>query len=456
MEVITDNQEEVETTTQWEFPDQNELAEAVKLPHNIALLREMFSPTASMFIKPDQVNITGLYCHIVANVDRMRKLYNAIKSKEFVIAKPTTVANKPPNDHPKVHPMSYENVNIRTDPKLETLKKSKSNAVAKSEPFKQTTTTNEKSKIIWSARGEKDMQGIPSLLGYISGVLLMSRSQEEEFLVSIGVSKDCANLLTTCPVSPIKMAFTYMYITYNPRIRAKLKEKIGEGNVKFVERTTQHGRLEATYRAAVDVIKSCNALKEYMKQSSLDPQKVEAKTETKTEAKTDPIVLVNNTTDIPLAVVQYSVKNVLDVDYVDFIRFAAGPVRSKLIFATNDRSAQAHILFAVINENEESRSKYKSACDMYDALQPRVPLNEIKPHSTDKEECNGTCNGKRTKPSGTIVADCVICFNETCEVILLPCAHVCLCRDCGVNSEFWKKCPICKSNVNECKKIFFV
>ncbi|KAF0983494.1 hypothetical protein FDP41_010559 [Naegleria fowleri] len=42
------------------------------------------------------------------------------------------------------------------------------------------------------------------------------------------------------------------------------------------------------------------------------------------------------------------------------------------------------------------------------------------------------------------VEECIVCFSEPREVILLPCKHKCVCHECFSRID---KCPICRSNV---------
>ena len=47
--------------------------------------------------------------------------------------------------------------------------------------------------------------------------------------------------------------------------------------------------------------------------------------------------------------------------------------------------------------------------------------------------------------------DCVICMEEPRCMLLLPCAHLCLCESCAAQC---KTCPICRDEVAEHKKTF--
>ena len=53
-----------------------------------------------------------------------------------------------------------------------------------------------------------------------------------------------------------------------------------------------------------------------------------------------------------------------------------------------------------------------------------------------------------TKWSAT---ECVICMDSSIDAILWPCAHACVCHDCGARV---KACPMCRKPVRTCARIF--
>lgn len=48
---------------------------------------------------------------------------------------------------------------------------------------------------------------------------------------------------------------------------------------------------------------------------------------------------------------------------------------------------------------------------------------------------------------------CVMCISNEKNIILLPCKHLCLCKDCSYNSKL-KNCPICRTEITEQMRIF--
>ena len=51
---------------------------------------------------------------------------------------------------------------------------------------------------------------------------------------------------------------------------------------------------------------------------------------------------------------------------------------------------------------------------------------------------------------------CSICLTEKVEVIIHPCSHVCVCRDCASvlmqNTE--RKCPICRRTIQKTQNVY--
>jgi len=57
----------------------------------------------------------------------------------------------------------------------------------------------------------------------------------------------------------------------------------------------------------------------------------------------------------------------------------------------------------------------------------------------------------------TDTADCVICIHAPSCVTVMPCAHLCLCEQCSdlIRNEASRKCPICRTKVDQLIKIEF-
>ena len=51
---------------------------------------------------------------------------------------------------------------------------------------------------------------------------------------------------------------------------------------------------------------------------------------------------------------------------------------------------------------------------------------------------------------------CNVCMADTREVVVQPCGHVCLCRNCALKimSDFDRKCPICRRKIKKIQNIY--
>ncbi|CAJ0939589.1 unnamed protein product, partial [Mesorhabditis belari] len=49
---------------------------------------------------------------------------------------------------------------------------------------------------------------------------------------------------------------------------------------------------------------------------------------------------------------------------------------------------------------------------------------------------------------------CCVCMENTPEILLMSCFHLCLCQGC-FDSEWWEKCPTCRTSIIGFSKVFF-
>lgn len=46
----------------------------------------------------------------------------------------------------------------------------------------------------------------------------------------------------------------------------------------------------------------------------------------------------------------------------------------------------------------------------------------------------------------TVSEECVICMSAACNMVMVPCGHLCMCTDCS-NIFNDNKCPMCRSSI---------
>ena len=52
-----------------------------------------------------------------------------------------------------------------------------------------------------------------------------------------------------------------------------------------------------------------------------------------------------------------------------------------------------------------------------------------------------------------ISATCKVCLDRPLEVLLMPCRHVALCRECAGDARL-TRCPVCRGNINSKERVF--
>lgn len=65
-------------------------------------------------------------------------------------------------------------------------------------------------------------------------------------------------------------------------------------------------------------------------------------------------------------------------------------------------------------------------------------------HSSDRE--------KKNTQSSTFANDCKICMNQTCNTVLVPCGHKCICLGCS--QKIKNICPICRRAVERVVQVY--
>lgn len=94
---------------------------------------------------------------------------------------------------------------------------------------------------------------------------------------------------------------------------------------------------------------------------------------------------------------------------------------------------------------EYYQNELKSYINEINYLNNTIINNRQKIKKLNKQIQNlSTCKSENT---------CVICLDNISEFALIPCGHVCVCKNCKIFLK--KKCPICNTNINNILEIFF-
>lgn len=117
--------------------------------------------------------------------------------------------------------------------------------------------------------------------------------------------------------------------------------------------------------------------------------------------------------------------------------------------------------------SEYSRSKILTGVEEYlsrqqiglAAHQPTAPVIDLdepsapkcEEPSEHKDEGAAACPATVAPPVETFIsAECVICLDRKCDIIFLPCGHLCSCNVCEVNL---RECPLCRAVIQQKIKI---
>lgn len=130
---------------------------------------------------------------------------------------------------------------------------------------------------------------------------------------------------------------------------------------------------------------------------------------------------------------------------------------SRLVDMTEEDAAKLDIGPATYRSLQRALQNYLYASKIGDHT-PSAPSEEDYPHAPSAPELEGAeaapsaplLEGQEGMPSAPpieqqfVEAECVVCLNSGCEVIYLPCGHVCVCSKC---SSSLVNCPLCRAPI---------
>ncbi|KAK9873863.1 hypothetical protein WA026_002220 [Henosepilachna vigintioctopunctata] len=119
------------------------------------------------------------------------------------------------------------------------------------------------------------------------------------------------------------------------------------------------------------------------------------------------------------------------------------------------------ILVSIFNEDSNQGKKYvfdirKTCREVYDGARRAIyQETNMQTMGLSKSEChNDGENFKDSQEKYLRLLDsmlCKICMDSQIDTAFLPCGHVLACNNCALRCE---KCPICRSNIKQCQKLF--
>lgn len=97
-----------------------------------------------------------------------------------------------------------------------------------------------------------------------------------------------------------------------------------------------------------------------------------------------------------------------------------------------------------VNLGEETRQSPEKVLE--GKLAPKSTNSPVVPN---KRKRSGTGMRRSRKPK------CLVCKSRPREVLLLPCSHLCVCRDCSKqNTQTTGTCPLCESSIQRGMLLF--
>lgn len=106
--------------------------------------------------------------------------------------------------------------------------------------------------------------------------------------------------------------------------------------------------------------------------------------------------------------------------------------------ADRDAIMRAINFYIGIKNSENSNANYEQPT----SIQPSAPIADV-----DENNCTGVVN---VVEESTLESECVICMDAKCEVVFIPCGHMCCCKDCGESVE---DCPMCRCSIERTIKV---
>lgn len=86
----------------------------------------------------------------------------------------------------------------------------------------------------------------------------------------------------------------------------------------------------------------------------------------------------------------------------------------------------------------------------FDPPQKEKELSAPVKTSSEEQLCTGVVSSTEVE-SSTMQTECVICMDEKCEVVFIPCGHMCCCQECA-NKEL-DSCPMCRGTIERKIKV---
>lgn len=121
-------------------------------------------------------------------------------------------------------------------------------------------------------------------------------------------------------------------------------------------------------------------------------------------------------------------------------------LRSNGVSLTSDREGIMRAIQCYVGGKSENHN-YELAT----YVEPSVPYKEtVDVEIVDEQHCTGVVSTNETEIA-IMESECVVCMDARCEVVFVPCGHMCCCQSCSVKDMGY--CPMCRSIIERSIKV---
>lgn len=128
-------------------------------------------------------------------------------------------------------------------------------------------------------------------------------------------------------------------------------------------------------------------------------------------------------------------------DEISLLNLTSKELKESGVSLASDREG----ILRAINYYVESKSQQR-----FDPPQKQEEPSPLVETSSEEQLCTGVVSSTDVE-SSTMQTECVICMDEKCEVVFIPCGHMCCCQECA-NKEI-DSCPMCRGSIERKIKV---
>lgn len=125
------------------------------------------------------------------------------------------------------------------------------------------------------------------------------------------------------------------------------------------------------------------------------------------------------------------------------IAITSEKLRANGVSLTSDREGIMRAIKCYVGAKSQNHNYEIAAC-----AETNTPSQETV--NVDEQNCTGVVSNNETDVT-VMESECVICMDARCEVVFVPCGHMCCCQSCSVKDM--DSCPMCRSNIDRSIKV---